>query len=326
MINKKDFKEKKEQIFQQELYNLNQIIDMQKKKKEILLNCLNRINLSIQKLDSSYNENDMEHINTAIKLLKSIKQCLDKARDSLSKLDSQKEMLYNLHDLSEIPENSEIDKYNSLSSECQKNIFESSMQIEDFISLYIENSLFLPSTSPNKSSSNEENKNLEDKKNNEEIQENEFKEETFVDEDDDSISDNTVLLISEKEKKVFLPYKVSEVQSKLEHNSNYQSFQEVIDDKYTIPLKKFKNPVISRFSESYNLMKNKENASVFDSLDLALELCFNHSLNPAVITACNSLDELDVYLDCLDSDNLDNFDLFEVKYDLLPTKKRGPNK
>ena len=48
-------------------------------------------------------------------------------------------------------------------------------------------------------------------------------------------------------------------------------------------------------------MRKKEKASVFDSISLATEVVFNSSLNPAVITACNNLDQLDIYLDCLSS-------------------------
>ena len=65
-------------------------------------------------------------------------------------------------------------------------------------------------------------------------------------------------------------------------------------------------------------MRKKEKSSVLESLDLALELTFNSSLNPAIITACKSLDELDIYLDCLASNNLNNFDVFKIKYDVLP--------
>ena len=76
----------------------------------------------------------------------------------------------------------------------------------------------------------------------------------------------------------------------------------------------------SRFKEAYNLMRKKEKASVFDSLSLATEVIFNSSLNPAVITACNNLDQLDVYLDCLSSNELDKFNLFNIKYEILPQK------
>jgi hypothetical protein len=67
-------------------------------------------------------------------------------------------------------------------------------------------------------------------------------------------------------------------------------------------------------------MKDKENASLPQCLDMALELSFNTLLNPAIIPACKSLDELDIYLDCLYNNKLDKFPLFEIEYDVAPLK------
>lgn len=136
----------------------------------------------------------------------------------------------------------------------------------------------------------------------------------------EDIKDNKTLLISEKENKVFLPYSVSDLNDILKNNSNYKSLKEIIDSEYIFPLSKFNNPIISRFRETYNLMKKKEKASIFESLDLALELAFNSLLNPAIISACKNLDELDIYLDYLESNELEKFDVFEIKYDFLPRK------
>ena len=130
--------------------------------------------------------------------------------------------------------------------------------------------------------------------------------------------DSNVLLISETQSKVVLPYKIEDVNKILESNKKYTTVQEVIDGEYTLPIEKYKNSSKSRFKEAYNLMRKKEKASVFDSLSLATEVIFNGSLNPAVITACNNLDQLDVYLDCLSSNKLDKFNYFKVKYEIVP--------
>ena len=132
--------------------------------------------------------------------------------------------------------------------------------------------------------------------------------------------DSNVLLISETQSKVVLPYKIEDVNKILESNKKYTTVQEVIDGEYTLPIEKYKNSSKSRFKEAYNLMRKKEKASVFDSLSLATEVIFNSSLNPAVITACNTLNELDVYLDCLSSNELDKFNFFKVKYEIVPKK------
>ncbi len=138
---------------------------------------------------------------------------------------------------------------------------------------------------------------------------------------DDDLKDNNVLLISERKNKIFLPYKIDDLNKILEHSSRFQNIEEIINKKFTIPLDKHKNGTISRFKETYNFMRKREKASITDSLDLALELAFNSKLNPAIILACKNLEQLDTYLDCLELDELEKFNYFEVKYEYLPTKK-----
>lgn len=67
-------------------------------------------------------------------------------------------------------------------------------------------------------------------------------------------------------------------------------------------------------------MKEREKDSFSATLDLALELTFKYNLNPAVITACKNLDELDIYLDCLEDMNLDDFKIFKIEYEIPPMK------
>ena len=136
----------------------------------------------------------------------------------------------------------------------------------------------------------------------------------------DEITDSNTLLISETQSKVVLPYKIDDVKKILSENSKYETLQDVINVEYTLPINKYKNSSKSRFKEAYSLMRKKEKASVFDSLSVATEMTFNNSLNPAVITACENLDQLDVYVDCLSSNELDKFNYFKVKYEALPKK------
>ncbi|CDD37527.1 unknown [Clostridium sp. CAG:356] len=136
----------------------------------------------------------------------------------------------------------------------------------------------------------------------------------------DEPTDNDTLLISETQNKVVLPYKIKDVEKALSENSQYKTIEDVINVEYTLPLDKYKNSTKSRFKEAYNLMRKKEKASIFDSLSLATEVTFNNLLNPAIITACQNLDQLDVYLDCLSSNKLDKFNYFKVKYEILPKK------
>lgn len=125
------------------------------------------------------------------------------------------------------------------------------------------------------------------------------------------------LIISESQKKVILPYEKNTVQNILEKNpKRYSSIEEVIEKIYTKPISYYKFSSIARFKEAYKLVKEKEKGSRIKALSLAFELLGNYSLHPAIITACNSLDELDIYLACLDENTLDDFHFFNIKYDV----------
>ena len=132
--------------------------------------------------------------------------------------------------------------------------------------------------------------------------------------------DNNVLIISEKEQKAYLPFYYSEIE-KIYKNSNnrYATLQDVVNDLYIIPLSKFKNSSLSRLRECFHLIREKENGSTYKALDLGLELMFNYKLNPIIIAACRNLDELDIYLDCLETNQLYDFKCFEIKFEVLPT-------
>ena len=133
-----------------------------------------------------------------------------------------------------------------------------------------------------------------------------------------SFVENT-LVISEMQNKVILPYKISEINELLFNNTDkYSSIEDVIEKKYTLPMEKYKFSAISRFKEAYRLVKEKEHKSKFKAFSLASELFGNYNLHPAIITACKSLDELDIYLACLDDNSLCDFPFFDIKYEIAP--------
>ena len=71
-------------------------------------------------------------------------------------------------------------------------------------------------------------------------------------------------------------------------------------------------------------MRKREHSSFLEAIDLGTELAFNYNLHPAIISACKNLDELDIYLDYLDTGGTDKFDCFKIIFELAPmiTKKR----
>ena len=135
------------------------------------------------------------------------------------------------------------------------------------------------------------------------------------------LMNNDTLIISDSNKKVILPYTISDLEKKLKNNKKYKSLEDVIVHEYTIPIETFKNPTKSRFREAFQLIKKKEHGSLKEAIELGFELMFQSDLNPAVIAACKDLDELDIYLDCLDDNELEKFSCFKIQYDIPPSKK-----
>ena len=127
------------------------------------------------------------------------------------------------------------------------------------------------------------------------------------------------LIISEFQQKVFLPFTINEIKELLLSNSSeYKTIQSVIDHLYTRPLDDYKFPALARFKEAYKLITEKEKSSKLKAIGLGIELFFNYNLHPAIITACKSLNELDIYLACLEDNTLDDFRFFDVKYEITP--------
>lgn len=132
-------------------------------------------------------------------------------------------------------------------------------------------------------------------------------------------TNENVLVISEKQGKVILPFTYSEIEHFFEdHKEQYSDVEEVIEKKYTKPLKYYKNSAMSRFKEAYKLVTQREQGSVKDALMLATEMFFTYNVHPAIITACRNLNELDIYLSCLEYDELDDFHFFKIIYEIAP--------
>ena len=133
------------------------------------------------------------------------------------------------------------------------------------------------------------------------------------------LKNNNTLLISEKLGKVVLPYRAEEVIEILKNESNkYNSAEEVIEDKFIRKLSDFKIQFASRYKETMKLARERENYSFGDAVLIATEMMRKRFLHPAIISACRTLDELDVYLDCLDKNELEDFKIFKIEYELYP--------
>ena len=140
------------------------------------------------------------------------------------------------------------------------------------------------------------------------------------------MKNNDTLLISEVLDKVILPYTAEEVRKIIDdENNDFENEQQVIDNIFTRPLGEYKLQAKSRYNETIKLAKKSEKCGMIDTISLALEMMKKRYLHPAIITACRSIEELNTYLDCLDKDELDDFKIFNIKYELHPmvVKDRG---
>ena len=130
---------------------------------------------------------------------------------------------------------------------------------------------------------------------------------------------SNILIISEIEGLVHLPYKNEDIDEHLK-TGEFTSREEIVEKVYTVPLSKYTNFTISRLIEGFKLMREREKATLKESMKYAIDLIWERKLHPAIITACKTQDELDIYLACLDENNLQLFDFFEIRFDYRPIK------
>ena len=123
-----------------------------------------------------------------------------------------------------------------------------------------------------------------------------------------------------------MPYRVEEVISIFEQETNkYNSIDDVINDRFTRDFSDYKIQFASRYRETMKLAREREKYSFIDAVTLALEMMKKRFLHPAIISACRTLNELDVYLDCLDKNELEDFKIFKIKYELYPVLAKPRN-
>lgn len=132
--------------------------------------------------------------------------------------------------------------------------------------------------------------------------------------------DNNKLILSESSGIAILPYTLEEVQRIMDLNPDrYFSQEDAIKNHFVFPIERFtKQTVKARFRETYNLLHKRENKPRITSLRYSFNLAFCYKLNPAIIASCKSLQQLNYYLSCLESNCLYNFNLFEIQYEINP--------
>ena len=137
---------------------------------------------------------------------------------------------------------------------------------------------------------------------------------------DVDIKDNLELRVSERHKRVYLPYTKSEIEELLEnYPEDYKSAKDVVEQEYITDISIYnKHPVLARFRESYSLSRNKEMKSAIDSLKFAMDMMFRSDINPTIIAAVKSQKQLDKYIECLENQKLEDFTYFTIIFEVNP--------
>lgn len=306
MINFSDLENRK-QLLNIEKNSLKATLDIQRTlNKQILVFIKNFIGGIEVSYDFDSSSSFFSYMNESTSMLNKSNNNIENIQNLIKKLDIISDLIKkNDNEFLEI----EIDSYNNQFNEYINSIYENTNLIEEFI---------------HKISLLDLSKLLQDFKNSqitEKADDIATSENLTVSSDDvDSSYIENTLIISEIKGKVILPYKMETVkQILLNESEHYSSISEVIEKLYTIPIKNYKFASVARFREAYKLMIEKEHSSKLKAISLASELFGNYNLHPAIITACNSLDELDIYLACLEDDVLSDFKFFDIKYEIPPT-------
>ena len=134
------------------------------------------------------------------------------------------------------------------------------------------------------------------------------------------IKDNLELIVSERQKRVYLPYTKSEIEEFLEnYPDEYKTAKDVIEQEFIADISIYnKHPILARFREAYSLYRNKEMKSPIDSLKFAMDIMFRSDLNPTIIAAVKSEKQLENYIECLEKNKLDEFKYFTITFEVNP--------
>ena len=319
-------------------------IEIQNKMKKIILNYMQNFSESNKFIDT-------DSVNSVHDFLENLKKSINLCNENISNLEILIKHIDDIINSTNDDLTNLINKYNSEYVKLNDIICKNIMQIQDCLCSISEKSEFKFSVS-----SNEDNgflveplhpHQIEDNieipetsvTNYETFSQNETEDTTLqkIEEDKKKIltepkesaldvNDNTqkkyienTLIVSEKNNEVILPFDLTEVKELCKSKNNrFSSIDEVIEKKYTLPLSIYKNTFVARFKEAFKLMRHKEKSSVIEAFDLGFEVMFNYNLHPAIISACKSLDELDIYLDCLETGETQKFNCFKIIFDLPP--------
>lgn len=309
---------------------LNNLILKETNIRDVIVNFINNLNDSISDIEDKKSNSDFsqllsevqeifEKINDNIKMVQDLKLVSEQISDKVvnlliqveSKADSPESYTMQIQELKDL-----INEFSIKNNDIRSKILLNDIKVDRFFQKSIVKK-YLSTANIEINSTKEE---IQREKKDESFYAREMHSHSAIIHNNENIEENHTLLISEKLKKVFLPYSKQEILSYLEQYPNeYKSFQDVVNKEFILSLDYYvKHPVVARFRETYSLIRDRESKSVIDAFKYALDLMFNYSLNPAIIAACKTQEQLENYLSCLERKKLDEFTDFEIKFEITP--------
>lgn len=312
------------QIIEKEEILINSILANQKKLKGILLGYMQNLVVSTENISESYAKSVLDILNNIKNSLNIFKTNMDLLNNLLNLLNS---LSIESSNKEEIIKN--IENFNNSFLTDTTTVFQNTLEIENVLySILPYSSLVFSKSGLTQTEEIADESVLENNVvSSSNIANNELESAqssccTDVSSENNAFAVENTLIISETKGKVFLPYNITFVNALLKNNPDkYTCIEDVVNREYSIPIDSFKNPSLSRFREGFKLMRKKEKKSIIEAFDLGMELTFKYNLHPAIICACNSLDELDQYLDYLDNKKGRSFDCFKIIFDIPPIAK-----
>lgn len=284
--------------------NIEKLYELEKNSLKSTLEIQNMLNKQVltflKNFMSDYeikSNNNSENVSS--KYLSESIQVLAKSNDNINYVKELSTLLDNIN----LAKERTVKQYNKKFSSYMDKIYSNTSQIEDFIHNISVNDL---------SEILEEQNLVQEQKINEEV--------SFISsqELDSSFVENT-LIISSIQNKVVLPYAINNIYKTLLSRTDLTSINEVIEKVYTKSLRNYRFPAFARFREGYRLMVNKEKKSKFEAILYASELFTNYNLHPAIITACQNQEQLDIYISCMEDNKLNEFKFFNIKFEIPPS-------
>lgn len=311
------------------------ILESEKKIRDIIVNLINGLNDSIRKSNISHKNSSKE-----VNMLSKSQNIFETVNSNISMLQINEEISNNLNkEIIDLLIKVEADESNSSEAKFIDEITSLKTKIADFSNVVedMKKTILQNDTSIQNFINNADVQNyfrMYSIKFSNVLQEDLQKQESAIPEEktnivsSDIIENNNRLLISETKRKVFLPYSKQEVLEYIEkYPTQYTSFEDVVKQEFIYPTDYYlKHPAVSRFRETYALIRDREAKSIFEAFKFAMDMMFNYNLNPAIIAACKSQNQLEHYLDCLDNKTPNDFKDFEIKFEVAPLKVKNKNK